>query len=370
MKIALVLDRSFDEVAYAETTHIMDLANLLDDAGHLVTILTTEAIEYEGNNKIVVEDILDQGTYWRKAEAIHGWLLSNPQDLLYGFSRGGLFLVEQMVGNTPTIVRPATSLLDTAMAGKFEVGAVPDVYFGATNRQYGWSVHSMEMASIGAANLVVGHGTNFAIQAKSIGNPRTFQLPLPIEQRKGVIPDGEGILVMAGGHSYLKGCDLIPGLVNTIPANIPVDIVGTQWKAEDFSRPVDVSDRPLERPDLEQMYMNCEAVLIPARTSGTGLAILEAFSFGKPVICFDPADPSRNGWPLWRLGHPNVIDRSSIPKILEASRKNNEEMVKYKNTLWDFASQFDWAKLKPVYEEAFELAVANAVTQGRTNRGW
>jgi glycosyltransferase involved in cell wall biosynthesis len=101
------------------------------------------------------------------------------------------------------------------------------------------------------------------------------------------------------------------------------------------------------------LYKNCDFVLYPSFYEGFGFPILEAFSFGKPVITSKISSMPELGREGAIYVNPlNYLDIASAMRILEKDRVYYEKLVKYiiKND-----TKYTWKELELALKKVLEV---------------
>lgn len=103
---------------------------------------------------------------------------------------------------------------------------------------------------------------------------------------------------------------------------------------------------------LKALYANCSALLFPSLFEGFGFPVLEAFSFGRPVITTNYGATKEISSDLASLVDPKSVD-SIVDGIERALKQTNQEEARKKH-----AASFSWEnhakKLREVYLGAIE----------------
>lgn len=383
MKIALVTTLPIDErnpmdSPFAQVRHPVRAAYHLG-AHHRVTLIAPSYAgehDHEINRQVRIVFLPTAGigeSTFTYAEAVHAFLVREPHDVAESFSQDAPLLVEQFMGSTPTVVRLGRTLLDNVACGYYPAPVnKPRAYREVADRQYAWSMHTREMTSVAQASLVVGYGAAFERSAKAIGQANIMQLPMGLSKVYEDSDEGGGVLVVTRQQDMLKGPDLAATLIKALPPDMDVTVIGDEKfevPGADEGTGTRESVGCVSDIELHRLMENMSLVILPWRTTTFGLTALEAFAYGTAVAAYDMPEPLRHQWPLWSLGNwRDPRSSESAGKMIplldgEGSEKMREERLA-------FAKQFLWTELRPQYERAYELAIANAVGQGRTNKGW
>lgn len=390
MKIALAIPSDYyqDEedchIPSGIAVYTRGLADALSDAAHDVHILC-----HQRKASAVVEQSYNHG--WTTvhafsiptnaprlmfSEMIHDWLLANPMDVVEAHQWKHPLLVEQMVGGTATVVRHASGFMDSV------AGGVPDVasYEGAfqdyeATRKVKWSTHLMENEVVRRADVVLCAGQQSLGGASGL-TERARLLPLGIPETTfvDVYPSVKVLVSVSRFSDPRKGGEIVPHILRSIPSQYEVVVVGEINRYEplvaemESVRDIELHNEPVSDVQLIDLYRGALAVIVPTKSESFGYNLLEPLAQGRPVICFDQADPSKRQWPLCNLGpwgSPQAI--AQIPEVLKFLA--SQDLLELKNKSRSFAQQFWWPKLIPEYETAYTQAIAHALISGRT-RGW
>lgn len=388
MKIALAIHSDYyllDELRRIPSgiaVYTRGLASALAQHGHEVHILCIEdskeigitSYEYE-YSQVHAFRIPWYAARLTFAEMIHDWLLANPMDVVEAHQMNHPLLVEQLVGGTATVVRCASGFMDSVRGGRPQLASYEGTMLDYPDpRKVKWSTHLMENMTLANSDVVLCAGQQSLDTAQALTN-RARMLPLGIEANlvRKEEPKEMILISVSRFDDPRKGGEIVPSIFNQIPEKYGVVVVG-EGKA---SNPAVVELRKLgaqvltetiSEDELDTFYYNAKAVIVPTKSESFGYNLLEPLAHGRPVICFDQADPSKRQWPLFNLGQwgsPEAL--SKISEVLAQIEAIGHEGLAAK--MIDFASNFTWDKLIPAYEEAYTQAIAHSLLSGRT-RGW
>lgn len=132
--------------------------------------------------------------------------------------------------------------------------------------------------------------------ARSIPCASYFQLPLrwrpesPLVWPENLTPR---LVTVSRLDAYVKGLDLVIDAVGVLKMSgqaVELLMVGDGSDAaylRDYARFRGVEDRIVftgRKEDLEEVWRECELLLLPSRFEGLAVSMLEAMSFGRPVL--------------------------------------------------------------------------------------
>jgi glycosyltransferase involved in cell wall biosynthesis len=170
--------------------------------------------------------------------------------------------------------------------------------------------------------------------------------PAPVQKRRGQL-----LLLFAGRIHPIKGLDFLLRVLQTVGAEVRLEIAGTledkhYWKQcqELISRlPVKVSvvyrgEMPGE--ELNQLIAAHHVFALPTQGENFGHAILEALSLGRPVLISDQTPwrglrEQRAGWDL-PLNRPEQFSQA----IEEAAGLDQDSFNQWSQGAWQYALNF------------------------------
>jgi glycosyltransferase involved in cell wall biosynthesis len=110
-------------------------------------------------------------------------------------------------------------------------------------------------------------------------------------------------LLFVGNRTRRKGFDLLPRIMDRLPANYVLYYTGGfQGADEQQIHPRMISIGSPDRDRLVAAYQSCDVLLFPSRLEGFGIAPAEALACGRPVVTTDASalpevvDHGQNGF--------------------------------------------------------------------------
>ncbi len=300
------------------------------------------------------------------SENVHRWLLDNRQDVVEAHQTDAPLMVEQLVGGTPTVVRYASDLIENVTAGRYEY---------AQPRAHLYSQHLLDMLTVVNASLVICGGKQSAVRAEMQGAKAVMELPLGTDPTgpPKKLPKKPHVLVKIDRFlDERKGGEFIYPILANVPEEITVTVLGSDLGINPAElvagapREANWIFKPVSETTLETLYRDACCVVVPTKSESFGLSLLEPLKFGRPVICFDLPDPSKQEWPLWRIGKPSHQAFAQLPQAIAQAMKPEKGLA---DKLHKFAKQFFWENLVDNYEQTYRTAIARSLAAGRT-RGW
>ncbi len=372
MKIALVAPFDYYEsegpknIPQGSVVYTHGLAQALMTNGHDVTVLTSSFRDrtVDGVRVVALPQKSDSDLAW--SEQVHTWLLDNRQDVVEAHQVAAPLMVEQLVGGTPTVVRYASDLIDNVTAGRYNY---------IEDRAQLYSQHLLDMLTVVNADLVVCGGKASAVRAEIQGAKAVVELPLgtELEGAPKKFPKRPSVLVKIDRFmDERKGGEFIYPILANIPEEIPVVILGSDLGINPSElvarapREAQWIFTPVDEKALDILYRDACCVVVPTKSESFGLSLLEPLKHGRPVVCFDLPDPSKQGWPLWRIGKPSPQAFTQLPQVIAQAMKPEKGLA---TGLHKFAEQFFWGNLVDNYEQTYRTAIARSLAKGRT-RGW
>lgn len=176
------------------------------------------------------------------------------------------------------------------------------------------------------------------------------------------------IAITIGRHSYEKGLDRL------LPIWKEVSLQNPDWKLKvygDFTQETTFLKREIEKlqlqdsielllpvSDIEKVYKGASVFLMASRFEGFGMALLEAMSFGLPVISFDcPIGPGN----LIENNVDGILipdnDTESYARQLNFLIQNKEFQNQLGGNAVKKASNFSKDKIMLLWEELFKEAI-------------
>lgn len=132
-------------------------------------------------------------------------------------------------------------------------------------------------------------------------------IPNPIPFESTQVSSLENKKVMAvGSYSYNKGYDLLLEIWSKIEQNFPAWELhiygkGTYDNLHSIAEDLNLKNIHFHAPvpEIEKEYLNSSLLVLPSRSEGFGMVLIEAMSFGLPVVSFNcpngPADIITDG---------------------------------------------------------------------------
>lgn len=271
---------------------------LADEYGYEVTILglnggnDTPFYEFSPNIKFV--SIPASGNplrYIRQYKTGIQQIINNIQPDVISVCDDGLkgFFVPRIVKTTAKIIyeRHASIQLNTDSSLK---GRITKMLMQRQAKKFDWFV------VLTPSNINEWKGTNII----AIPNPLSFKQDMTstIQNRK---------VIAVGSHSYNKGYDLLLDCWAIIEKNHPgweLHIYGKIDKDQTFitySKNAGLSQVCFHAPvsDIQSKYADASIFVLPSRSEGFGMVLIEAMACGVPCVSFDcpsgPADIIKDG---------------------------------------------------------------------------
>lgn len=132
-------------------------------------------------------------------------------------------------------------------------------------------------------------------------------IPNPIPFESTQVSSLENKKVMAvGSYSYNKGYDLLLEIWSKIEQNFPAWELhiygkGTRDNLHSTAKELNLKNIHFHAPvaEIEKEYLNSSLLVLPSRSEGFGMVLIEAMGFGLPVVSFNcpngPADIITDG---------------------------------------------------------------------------
>lgn len=162
--------------------------------------------------------------------------------------------------------------------------------------------------------------TRSFLPTKSISN--SFQnLAIGVQLPKNIIePNNENVkktrLLYVGNFLYLKGLHLLLKSYSEfkLSESVELTLIGkeVEIKTTDFFHINTISW--INQEDLFKMYSNFDLMVFPSLRDSGGMVVLEAMSYGLPVICLD-------------LGGPGQIVNETCGRIISTKNKTEYELI-------------------------------------------
>lgn len=143
-------------------------------------------------------------------------------------------------------------------------------------------------------------------------------IPNPIPFESNQVSSLENKKVMAvGSYSYNKGYDLLLEIWSKVEKNFPAWELhiygkGTHDNLHSIAKDLNLKNIHFHAPvpEIEKEYLNSSLLVLPSRSEGFGMVLIEAMGFGLPVVSFDcpngPADIISDGEDGFLIEKENV----------------------------------------------------------------
>jgi len=323
------------------------VAEALVRRGHRVTVLTSDHWgmsrghhECEGVNV----EVLQFGKNIRSwSEEIHQWLLYGDVDVVESHNASSPLIVTQVAGNTPTVVRLASGVLDSGTTGRLE--------------EVCRSEFRAEVFTVSEAEIVIAASDGVKARAERYGakDVRLLPLGLPPEafkiHQKPAQSEYDVCVMVSRFGDRRKGGDLVMTALEGMRDKRVVVIGEMEDDEADIWREawpeVTFENKPLDSVILRGFFMASEAVFVPSRSESFGLALLEPLAVGTHVLAFDEVTQVRHGWPLCPVGSHRKVDPKQIATMLSYL----EDAAK--DHLVDFAKKFHIDRFIEDYEKVY-----------------
>lgn len=186
--------------------------------------------------------------------------------------------------------------------------------------------------------------------------------PTPYEYNN-YIPNFDNKIVLAVGRlTFQKGFDLLLQAwkqVVSVKEDWKLQIVGNgedESKLKNLANQLNITDSVEFIPatkNIVEYYQSASIFCLSSRFEGFGMVILEAMSFGLPVVSFncevgpdELVEHHKNGL----LAEPlNITDLSDC--ILEMMNIDNANYTKLSETAYKFSQQYSLEKIKDIWEK-------------------
>ncbi len=173
------------------------------------------------------------------------------------------------------------------------------------------------------------------------------------------IPESDRLLLFLGRRDEGKGYPALlaawPRILEAVPsARLLIGGPGDPLGASRLERVLDLG--VLDQPSREAAYAGCDAFCLPSAHESFGIVFIEAWSFGKPVIC-GTAPPPRE----WILDGVNGLHASQDPTELAsaAARLLGDDLLAARLGAFGREVQrqrFTWEKLLEAHHAAWHLS--------------
>lgn len=190
-----------------------------------------------------------------------------------------------------------------------------------------------------------------------------------------------GYFLFVGRLVPEKGIDMIPAAYALVDSDFPMIVVGgaagtnpyveaTRTAASGDARVRFVGERRGEA--LRQLFSNARAVVMPSHLEGLPIVLLEAVSFGTPLVCSDIAPvlevvgvTSRPGARIFRDGDVLGFAEAIRENLSDAEDEVTAETARLRDAV---LREFNWLGITDRTEAVYADAVASRRRTGRAGR--
>jgi len=152
----------------------------------------------------------------------------------------------------------------------------------------------------------------------NLPNMMAIANPLPFKGSKSILPKEKNKIIVVGSHSYNKGYDRLCEIwrqIFPIAKDWELEVYGKIDADETYIRIAETMQ--LERisfyppvKDIEKVYQEASLLLLPSRSEGFGMILIESMAHGVPCVSFDcpsgPRDIIKNGEDGYLVENGNV----------------------------------------------------------------
>jgi alpha-1,3-mannosyltransferase len=211
--------------------------------------------------------------------------------------------------------------------------------------------------AVSRADADLCHQSGISRNVTVLPNPVAIERFLDVER---VGENQDGPLLYFGRISPGKGVDRLAATMATADPRWRLEIIGggdTQSRERAMSAFASVADRVrwrgIETDEvLGQELKRCRCVLLPSRSEGFGMALIEALAAGAPVVASDI--------PAFReIAPPHGVElvdfddpRAVVDAIDRVTRRHDPRAAK------DWARRFSWDGRAGAFKEIYEQAIA------------
>jgi glycosyltransferase involved in cell wall biosynthesis len=174
-------------------------------------------------------------------------------------------------------------------------------------------------------------------------------------------------VIAVGSHSYNKGCDLLLQAWNEINQTHPdwkLEIFGRIDKEETYiklAKKLGLSDSVIfQNPvsDIRGEYLKASIMVLPSRTEGFGMVLIEAMACGVPCVSFDcpsgPKDIIEDGEDGFLIENGDIeAFAKAIMHLIENESLRKEMGAKAKENVKRYTPD----KIAPIWDELFKSIV-------------
>ncbi len=163
---------------------------------------------------------------------------------------------------------------------------------------------------------------------KEWNQPNVMVIPNPLSfypEKSSELKNKKVIAV--GSHSYNKGYDRLIEIWNRTEKDFPdwsLEIYGksANGKYENLAEELNLKNIKFYSPvsNIEEKYLDASVFVLPSRSEGFGMVLIEAMACGLPVVSFDcpngPADIIKNNEDGFLIENGNIEQFSEKLKLL------------------------------------------------------
>lgn len=174
------------------------------------------------------------------------------------------------------------------------------------------------------------------MQEWNLPNMMTISNPLPFQGEKPMLPKAMNKIVVVGSHSYNKGYDRLCEIwknIFPVAKGWVLEVYGKIDAEETYIRMAEAMqlERILFCPpvkDIEKVYKEASILLLPSRSEGFGMILIEAMAYGVSCISFDcpsgPRDIIEDGVNGFLIENGNVESfvRSTVMLMNDVNLRN------------------------------------------------
>jgi len=368
MRIGLVISGRYpryesEVIPNGVVTYVRGEAKALSDRGHNVTVISRVSAK-SSMDIWTIDGVrvvgLSYSSFGGFAEGVHRYVSTYRQDVIEAHHIDYPLLLEQVLGDTPTVTRYASDLIDE-LYDSYRFDWLPSPV-GDSFRQSGRShlCGGLEQARRSAVVFCAGSVQQQRLARLGISSE---SLPLGIDYVVESAAGGESLLLIFVGRlsDSRKGGDFLPNLINAIDTGMWKEIVVvaeanqeeiTRFLSRVTARNVKVQSR-LSRESLLYLIDSAHCVLVPSRSESFGYVFLEPLARGKPVVAFRQKDVVKNTkWPIDFCEWEGDDSFSDLRRVFGRGFFSSSE-----KTRLSFARGLLWSNLVERYEELFNLAM-------------